>query len=48
MLQRAHGDAAIKQPAGQQHLDPRYLFPQRQEVYCSQHDHAQQAAETEG
>ncbi len=27
VLQRTHGDAAVKQPAGQQHLDPRYLLP---------------------
>ncbi|XP_069568904.1 uncharacterized protein [Brachyistius frenatus] len=48
LLQGAHGDAAAEQPAGQQHLDPRYLLPQRQEVHRSQHDHAQQAAAAEG
>ena len=48
MLQGAHGDAAVEQPAGQQHLDPRYLLPQRQEVHRSQHDHTQQAAEAAG
>lgn len=48
VLQRSHGDAAAEQPPGQQYLDSRYLLPERQEIHCSQHDHAQQAAEAEG